>query len=80
MPIASRTPKSCTIGTLEIFTVTKAITAATVAVSSGGPMWAQRLGERVATVTGDALLLDPVLHLDRELDAQPDQDRAARRW
>ena len=39
MPIESRTPKSWTIGTREIFTVRNAITAATVAVSSAGPMW-----------------------------------------
>ena len=38
MPIDSRTPKSCTIGTFEIFTVRKAMTAATVAATSGGPM------------------------------------------
>ena len=38
MPIDSNTPKSCTIGTLEIFTVRKAMTAAIVAASSGGPI------------------------------------------
>jgi hypothetical protein len=39
MPIDSSTPKSCTIGTFEIRTVRNAITAATVATSSGGPRW-----------------------------------------
>ena len=38
MPIDSSTPKSCTIGTLEIFTVRNAMTAAIVAATSGGPM------------------------------------------
>ena len=38
MPIDKSTPKSCTIGTLEILTVRKAMTAATVAATSGGPM------------------------------------------
>jgi hypothetical protein len=39
MPIDNSTPKSCTIGTFEIRTVRNAITAATVATSSGGPRW-----------------------------------------
>jgi hypothetical protein len=39
MPIDSSTPKSCTIGTLEIFTVKNAMTAAIVAATNGGPMW-----------------------------------------
>ena len=38
MPIDSSTPKSCTIGTFEIFTVRNAMTAAIVAATSGGPM------------------------------------------
>ena len=41
MPSESSTPKSWTIGTREIFTVRKAITAATVAASNGGPIWAR---------------------------------------
>ncbi len=38
MPTASSKPKSCTIGTFDIFIVRKAMTAAAVAVSKGGPM------------------------------------------
>ena len=40
IPSERSTPKSCTIGTFEIFTTMKAMTAAMVAVSSGGPRWA----------------------------------------
>ena len=39
MPSDSSTPKSCTIGTFESFTTKKAMTAAAVAVSNGGPRW-----------------------------------------
>src|SRR3954452_22244822 len=38
MPIDSSTPKSWTIGTLEILTVRKAMTAAIVAATRGGPI------------------------------------------
>ncbi|CAB4815755.1 unannotated protein [freshwater metagenome] len=39
MPNDSSTPKSCTIGTREIFTVKNAMAAAIVATNIGGPRW-----------------------------------------
>ena len=39
----------------------------------------ERLADRVLLVVEQHLLLDPVVDLDREVDAEPDQDRAARR-
>ena len=75
MPIDNRTPKSCTIGTFEILTVRKAMTAAIVAATSGGPMWTSVRLEWTAGRFDAAFFLDAVLDLDRELDAETDEDR-----
>ena len=78
MPIASRTPKSRIMGTLEMRSAAKATTA----VNGGSEQrWCKvrhRLGDGVRLLVEHHLLLDTVVDLDREVDAHPDEDRQTR--
>ena len=75
MPIASSTPKSRIIGTFEMRSARNANDAGDRGGDQRRREVGHRLADRVAVVVEHHLLLDPVVDLDREVDAEPDQDR-----